>query len=509
MMASSAPSKGVRRLQSAVEKLVGKTTKKAAVDGAEAEHDGDVHIDGEQDGVGSGEALGTEDRDTEDLLVAADAMRLVGKSGRVLRGYQIAGVNWILHVLRRGVGSGGMLADEMGLGKTIQTVAALSALKEQALKEQGSQGQSSHVSFLVLAPLSVLNDWSKEMAAHSTVLSCVVYTGDKDQREVLRKRLRKDRASWDCVITSYEVVNRDVEFFVAMGAWDCLVVDEAHRLKNDQGLLYTNLNDIEFAHRILLTGTPVQNNLAELYALLAFAQPSVFTERRREEFLAQFGTTRMVRENNALLQSIIRPFLLRRTKGEVLDSDALPDKREASLLCGLSTTQQRLYKALLLKDAKLFGSAAGTRTSFMNLLVELRKCANHPYLFDGIEPEPFECGEHLVTASGKLVVLDQLLQHLINHGHRALVFSQMTRMLDIVQDYLDLREFSYERLDGSVRGEERYAAIDAFNAGSDGKSQRSAAAPCPCSSAHLPYLALRCLAAAVVTVPATLSCRTI
>lgn len=213
---------------------------------------------------------------------------------------------------------------------------------------------------------------------------------------------------------------------------------------------------------MLLTGTPIQNNLKELFSLLSFVSCNIFSLDAVEEFEERYTGVDDFTERNLELQNLLSPFLLRRVKSEVMAN--LPKKTEVLLYTGMSEIQKRYYKAILMKDLDAFNFPGGTsKTRLMNILIQLRKCVNHPYLFDGVEPEPFQLGEHLVDASGKLRVIDQLLIFLKARGHKVLMFSQMTRMLDIIQDYLGYRGYSYERLDGSVRGEERYVAIQNFN----------------------------------------------
>uniref|UniRef100_A0A3Q3M8V1 Chromodomain helicase DNA binding protein 1-like n=1 Tax=Mastacembelus armatus TaxID=205130 RepID=A0A3Q3M8V1_9TELE len=208
----------------------------------------------------------------------------------------------------------------------------------------------------------------------------------------------------------------------------------------------------------LLTGTPVQNNLQELYSLLSFIQPSIFTADDTDDFVNSYSNVQNQPALAAELQSILEPFLLRRVKSQVaLD---LPKKTELVVYHGMSALQKKYYKAILMKDLEAFGNEQGSKTRLLNILMNLRKCVDHPYLFDGVEPEPFEMGEHLIEASGKLCLLDSMLMYL---SHRILLFSQMTRMLDIVQDYMEYRGYSYERLDGSVRGEERNLAVKNFS----------------------------------------------
>lgn len=179
-----------------------------------------------------------------------------------------------------------------------------------------------------------------------------------------------------------------------------MIVDEAHRLKNSRSSLYQELSQFEKDFVVLLTGTPVQNNLNELYSLLSFVSPDIFTLDAVEEFVEQF-TNVDNSDTSTELQNILSPFLLRRVKSEVMAH--LPRKTEVLLYTGMTDLQKRYYKAILMKDLDAFNSASGfMKTRLMNILIQLRKCINHPYLFDGVEPEPFELGEHLVDASGEL-----------------------------------------------------------------------------------------------------------
>lgn len=240
-----------------------------------------------------------------------------------------------------------------------------------------------------------------------------------------------------------------------------LVVDEAHRLKNQSSLLHKALTQFSVGFRVLLTGTPIQNNLQELYSLLSFIQPNIFTADETDSFTSSYSNVQNQPALAAELQSILEPFLLRRVKSEVAVD--LPKKTELVVYHGMSALQKKYYKAILMKDLEAFGNDQGNKNRLLNILMNLRKCVDHPYLFDGVEPEPFEMGEHLVEASGKLCLLDSMLTYLHRGGHRILLFSQMTRMLDILQDYMEYRGYSYERLDGSVRGEERNLAVKNFS----------------------------------------------
>uniref|UniRef100_I3J550 Chromodomain helicase DNA binding protein 1-like n=1 Tax=Oreochromis niloticus TaxID=8128 RepID=I3J550_ORENI len=353
-----------------------------------------------------------------------------------LRPYQLDGVHWLTQCLKNQQGC--ILGDEMGLGKTCQTISLL-VYMSGALGKKGP--------FLVLSPLSVLENWRNELESFAPSLTVLVYKGDKERRAEIQQEVNSQ--DFHVLLTTYELCLKDASF-LKRWKWKVLVVDEAHRLKNQNSLLHKTLTEFSVGFRVLLTGTPIQNNLQELYSLLSFIQPSIFIPEDTDSFPA-LGT----------LQSILEPFLLRRVKSQVAVD--LPKKTELVVYHGMSALQKKYYKAVLMKDLEAFGNDQGSKTRLLNILMNLRKCVDHPYLFDGVEPEPFEMGEHLIEASGKLCLLDSMLTFLHKGGHRILLFSQMTRMLDILQDYMEYRGYSYERLDGSVRGEERNLAVKNFS----------------------------------------------
>ncbi|KAJ9558022.1 hypothetical protein OSB04_012636 [Centaurea solstitialis] len=233
--------------------------------------------------------------------------------------------------------------------------------------------------------------------------------------------------------------------------------------------------------RLLMTGTPIQNSLTELWALLQFCMTSIFGTL--EQFCATFKEGKgapIDKDKFKSLKYILGAFMLRRTKSRLIESGtlSLPPLTEITLMAPLATLQKRVYLSILRKELpKLLALSSGTsnQQSLQNIVIQLRKACSHPYLFAGIEPEPYEEGEHLVQASGKLIILDQLLQKLHNAGHRVLLFAQMTHTLDVLQDYMELRKYPYERLDGSIRAEERFAAIRSFSKQSVIRSSNSEA----------------------------------
>ncbi|XP_070252429.1 chromodomain-helicase-DNA-binding protein 1-like [Myotis yumanensis] len=379
--------------------------------------------------------------------VQEEDLRQWGLTGIHLRSYQLEGVNWLAQ--RFHYQNGCILGDEMGLGKTCQTIAFFIYLAGR-LNDEGP--------FLILCPLSVLSNWKEEIERFAPGLSCVTYTGDKEERANLQPDLRQ-KPCFHVLLTTYEISLKDAAFLRSFH-WSVLVVDEAHRLKNQSSLLHKTLSEFSVVFNLLLTGTPIQNSLQELYSLLSFVEPDLFSKEQVEDFVQRYQNIEKEFESGNELHKLLQPFLLRRVKSEVATD--LPKKTEVVLYHGMSALQKKYYKAILMKDLDAFENEMAKKVKLQNVLSQLRKCVDHPYLFDGVEPEPFEIGDHLIEASGKLHLLDKLLAYLYSRGHRVLLFSQMTQMLDILQDYMDYRGYSYERVDGSVRGEERYLAIKNF-----------------------------------------------
>ncbi|BFZ16162.1 hypothetical protein BsWGS_19201 [Bradybaena similaris] len=386
------------------------------------------------------------------MSVTEHTLRKYKWSDLTLRPYQLEGVNWLLSCYNSNHGC--ILSDEMGLGKTCQIIATLTVIKGKNLTDKPH---------MVVCPRSVLENWELEFHRFSPTMDVLVYIGDKEARNEIIQKVKASKSgnkyNFDVLLTTYEMCLKDSQFLSTI-SWDTLIVDEGHRLKNCGSLLYTTL-EVWIVHtRILLTGTPLQNNLRELYSLLSFVDSSKFRLSRMDAFVDRFS---MEQEDMSELHNLLAPYILRRTKANVLLD--LPEKKDVILYHGLSALQKKLYKAILTKDLEIFENSTGSsQARLLNTLMQLRKCVNHPYLFDGVEPEPFVIGDHLVEASHKLTLIDRLLAFLKEGGHKVLLFSQMSRMLDILQDYLGYRGYTYERLDGSVRGEERFLAVQNFNA---------------------------------------------
>lgn len=242
-----------------------------------------------------------------------------------------------------------------------------------------------------------------------------------------------------------------------------LVMDEAHSIKNEQSLLAQTVRQLSVEFRLLITGTPLQNNLRELWALLNFLLPEVFESA--EVFEDYFKMDNMNEDDVvSKLHSILKPFLIRRLKADV-EKD-LPPKREIKLYTGMTEMQTYWYRTTLSRDVAALNQLGGPeKTRLLNILMQLRKVCNHPYLFQGAEPgPPYFDGPHLWENSGKLLLLDKLLSKLKKNGDRVLIFSQMTRLLDILEDYMRYKSYEYCRIDGSTAGTERDEYMNQFNA---------------------------------------------
>ncbi|GFS19373.1 chromatin-remodeling complex ATPase chain Iswi, partial [Elysia marginata] len=395
----------------------------------------------------------TEEEEDEELLSEAK------KSGNVLlrfesspsyikagemRDYQIRGLNWMISLYENGIN--GILADEMGLGKTLQTISLLGYMKHY-------RGIASP--HLVICPKSTLANWESEFTRWCPTIRAVCLIGDQEKRAAFIRDILVP-GEWDVCITSYEMCIREKSVMKKFN-WRYICIDEAHRIKNEKSKLSEIVREFKSTNRLLLTGTPLQNNLHELWALLNFLLP--------DDFDAWFTANKCFGDNELVsrLHEVLRPFLLRRIKSDV-EKRLLP-KKETKVFIGLSKMQRELYTKILMKDIDVVnGAGRSDKMRLLNILMQLRKCCNHPYLFDGMEPgPPYTTDYHLVENCGKMVILDKLLPRLQEDGSRVLVFSQMTRMLDILEDYCFWRRYDYCRLDGQTPHEERQKSILDFN----------------------------------------------
>ncbi|CAO3564356.1 unnamed protein product [Mortierella alpina] len=383
-------------------------------------------------------------------------------TGGTLKDYQMDGLNWLRYNHWKNVNS--ILADEMGLGKTIQMVAFVTTLYHQLRA----------FPCLIVVPNSTLTNWVREFAKWAPDLRVVAYYGPQTSRSVVRDYELFHPGTHDLkchvVVTTYEmIVNATDGSLFRKNSWECLVVDEGQRLKNENSMLFVKLNELVIENRVLLTGTPLQNNIRELFSLMNFLDPVKFADVTELEKKYENLDKAAVEE----LHGLLKPFFLRRTKDEVLKD--LPPKSEVIVPVGMSALQKEIYKGILARNHKLLqsitnrgGTSSNRKASLHNILMELRKCLNHPYLIEGVEPRYLNTAElvhkSLIEAGGKLELLHNMLPKLKQGGHRVLIFSTMTRLLDILEDYLNGERYNYVRLDGSTSSSDRQARIDKFNA---------------------------------------------
>lgn len=390
-----------------------------------------------------------------------------------LKEYQIKGLEWLVSLFNNNLN--GILADEMGLGKTIQTIGLITYLMEKK-KVNGP--------YLIIVPLSTLSNWVLEFEKWSPSVCVVAYKGSPGMRRTLQSQMRSTK--FNVLLTTYEYVIKD-KAVLAKVHWKYMIIDEGHRMKNHHCKLTQVLNTHYIApHRLLLTGTPLQNKLPELWALLNFLLPSIFKSCSTFEqwFNAPFATTgekvELNEEETILiirrLHKVLRPFLLRRLKKEV--ESQLPDKVEYIVKCDMSGLQRVLYrhmqsKGVLLTDGSEKGKQGkGGAKALMNTIVQLRKLCNHPFMFQHIEEKYCDhvgsqngvvSGPDLYRVSGKFELLDRILPKLKATNHRVLLFCQMTQLMTIMEDYLGWRGFSYLRLDGTTKAEDRGDLLKKFN----------------------------------------------
>ncbi|KAF2642782.1 hypothetical protein P280DRAFT_506129 [Massarina eburnea CBS 473.64] len=381
-------------------------------------------------------------------------------SGGELMKYQLEGLNWLYYQWYSQ--NNGILADEMGLGKTIQVIAFMATLIEE----------HNCFPFLVVVPNSTCANWRREIKQWVPSLRVVTFFGSAAARDMASKYEMFPEGSKELrahiVVTSYDAATDDSCRRIFRGiSWAGLIVDEGQRLKNDKSQLYGALNSVKAPFRLLMTGTPLQNNARELFNLLQFLDETIVAADLEEKYAEM--TPETVRE----LHDQIRPFILRRTKAQVLTF--LPPLGQIIVPISMSHLQKNVYKSILAKNPELLkalftsGSAKQQeRANFRNILMQLRKCLCHPFVYSREieERTDIQAASHrnLVEASAKLHLLELLLPKLQERGHRVLIFSQFLDMLSIIEDFMDGMQMAYQRLDGTMGSLEKQKRIDQFNA---------------------------------------------
>ncbi|KAK8345654.1 hypothetical protein V6Z12_A07G163400 [Gossypium hirsutum] len=391
-----------------------------------------------------------------------------------LRDYQLVGLQWMLSLYNNKLN--GILADEMGLGKTVQVMALIAYLMEF----KGNYGPH-----LIIVPNAVLVNWKGELHNWLPSVSCIYYVGAKEQRSKLFSQ-EVLAMKFNVLVTTYEFIMYDRSKLSKID-WKYIIIDEAQRMKDRESVLARDLDRFRCQRRLLLTGTPLQNDLKELWSLLNLLLPEVFDNRKafHDWFSQPFQKEGPIHnaEDDWLetekkviiihrLHQILEPFMLRRRIEDVEGS--LPPKVSVVLRCRMSAIQSAIYDWIKStgtlrvdpEDEKRRVQKnpiyqAKVYKTLNNRCMELRKTCNHPLLnypyFNDLSKD------FLVRSCGKLWILDRILIKLQRTGHRVLLFSTMTKLLDILEEYLQWRRLVYRRIDGTTSLEDRESAIVDFN----------------------------------------------
>ncbi|CAD6891549.1 unnamed protein product [Tilletia laevis] len=394
--------------------------------------------------------------------------------GGKLKEYQLKGLQWMVSLYNNRLN--GILADEMGLGKTIQTISLVTFLIEK--KRQPGP-------YLVIVPLSTLTNWINEFAKWAPSVMVIVYKGSPPARKALAAQVKS--GNFQVVLTTYEYIIREKQVLGKV-KWLHMIIDEGHRMKNTQSKLTVTLTQhYTSRYRLLLTGTPLQNNLPELWALLNFVLPRIFNSVKSfdEWFNTPFANTgagennMQLNEEEALLiikrlHKVLRPFLLRRLKKDV--ESELPDKVEKVLKVPMTLLQLKMTQFMRKHKFIPGGDDIGPNgkpvpmhgnKGLQNKLMQLRKVCNHPYVFPAVEDllNPTKLtGPDIYRVCGKFELLDRILPKMYATNHRCLIFFQMTQIMDIMEDFLKYRGYKFLRLDGHTKPDDRADMLAKFNA---------------------------------------------
>ncbi|MDA0674150.1 MAG: DEAD/DEAH box helicase, partial [Cyanobacteria bacterium] len=365
-----------------------------------------------------------------------------------LRPYQARGVSWLSFLEQWGLGA--CLADDMGLGKTIQFIAFLLHLRQRDLLDGPT---------LLVCPTSVLGNWEREIRKFATGLKVLMHHGDGRAHGAAFARKARGVS---VVLTSYALAQRDLKDLERVD-WQGLVLDEAQNIKNPDAKQSRAVRQLEAQFRIALTGTPVENRLAELWSIMDFLNPGYlgpknFFQRRFATPIERYGDTASLKT----LRSLVQPFILRRLKTDRTIIQDLPEKQEMTVFCGLSGEQAQLYQGAVDKALADIDAADGVqrRGMILALLTKLKQICNHPIQFLGGEVN----GAGLQPQrSGKLQRFDEMVEELLDEGDRALIFTQFAEWGKYLQAHLE-RTFKQETLFlyGSTSKNQREVMVDRF-----------------------------------------------
>ena len=363
----------------------------------------------------------------------------------VLRAYQKVGFHWLCSL--SDYGFGGILADDMGLGKTLQVIAFLLYKKQS--------GPQPFSPALVVAPTSLVYNWQEEVRKFTDGLKVTVISGAAKER----KKQLEEMEGADLVVTSYALIKRDIDFYEGI-RFSCLILDEAQHIKNPSTLNAQTVKRIGAGNYFALTGTPIENSLTELWSVFDFLMPGYLHSHGR--FVQYYEAPIVKQQDNGALKDLsrhVRPFILRRMKKDVLKE--LPEKTESRVVCPMDEKQEAVYSAFL-EDARerlekeiMPNGYERSRIEILALLTRLRQICCHPALFI----------ENYDGGSGKMDLFLELVENALDAGHRILVFSQFTAMLNLVRQALEEKGCTYYYLDGSTPAGVRMEMVNSFNKG--------------------------------------------
>jgi SNF2 family DNA or RNA helicase len=353
-----------------------------------------------------------------------------------LRDYQVEGFVWMSRLAHLGVG--GCLADDMGLGKTLQSLAVI--------LDRAQDGPT-----LVVAPTSVCMNWEQEAGRFAPTLNLRTLSNMDNRKEVVSSLSRRD-----ILITSYTLLQQEVELLETV-AWQTLILDEAQSIKNAATKRSKAAMRLKAKFRLITTGTPIENHLGELWNLFNFINPGLLGSFK--QFNARFGIPiekHSDRTAKRQLKKLIRPFMLRRIKSQVLDE--LPPRTEITLRVEMKKSEMAFYEAIrqqALENIDGSDASPGRHLQILAEIMRLRRACCNPRLID----------EHSKIVSSKLELFGEVVDELLESRHKALVFSQFTGHLALLREYLDGKGISYKYLDGTTPPKERIRQVDAFQAG--------------------------------------------
>lgn len=378
--------------------------------------------------------------------VDKDELKVPDSLSNVLRDYQKDGYRWLLRLKKNGFG--GILADDMGLGKTLQVLSMLLAIKEENCKNGIKNGCS-----LIVCPASLVYNWQHEIKKFTPLLRCELAIGIKPDRERITSEI--DEEETDVIITSYDLLRRDISLYKYL-SFDSMIIDEAQFIKNPTTQVAKAVKSIKASYKVAMTGTPIENRLSELWSIFDFCMPGyLFSYKAFHDRIEMPVVQDKDEAAMAHLKRMISPFVLRRIKKDVLKD--LPDKLEENIVTRMTDEQGELYRAHIQRIRLMVGSKSEDdikreKIAILSELTRLRQlCCDPGLIYEGYK-----------GGSAKAELCVEMIKAAAESGHKVLLFSQFTSMLERLTKLLEKAGLSYYLLTGSTKKEDRIRLVDAF-----------------------------------------------